>query len=72
MDATRCPTCEKRMKAVVGADGRTDLRCLRCDKVDPLRTDAIKWAQSPLAAPLAELTTAVMAPAVIFALSLLV
>jgi hypothetical protein len=25
-------------------DGRTGLQCLRCDKVDQLETDAVKWA----------------------------
>jgi phage FluMu protein Com len=50
MDATRCPHCNRRMKAVTTTDGRTDLKCLRCDEVDPLQTDAVKWAESPLAA----------------------
>jgi hypothetical protein len=30
-------------------DGRTDLRCLYCDMVDPLKTDAVEWAENPLA-----------------------
>jgi tRNA(Ile2) C34 agmatinyltransferase TiaS len=47
----RCPQCNKRMKAVLEANGRTDFRCLQCDKVDPLKTDAVKWAISPLAGP---------------------
>jgi tRNA(Ile2) C34 agmatinyltransferase TiaS len=51
LDATRCPRCNKRMKAVLGPDGRTDLLCLECDKVDPPATDAMKWADSPLAVP---------------------
>jgi hypothetical protein len=51
MDPTRCPRCSKRMIAAATADGRTDLRCLQCDKVDPLKTDAVKWADSPLASP---------------------
>jgi hypothetical protein len=45
----RCPHCNKRMKAVIGASERTELQCLQCDKVDPLKTDAVKWAESPLA-----------------------
>jgi hypothetical protein len=32
------------MIAAATADGRTDLRCLQCDKVDPLKTEAAKWA----------------------------
>jgi tRNA(Ile2) C34 agmatinyltransferase TiaS len=49
MDPTRCPHCNKRMKVVLGSDGRTDFQCLQCDKIDPLKTDAVKWADSPLA-----------------------
>ena len=48
----RCPRCTKRMKTVLGPDGRTEFLCLSCDKVDPLRTDAVKWAASPLARPM--------------------
>ena len=51
MDATRCPQCNKRMKTVLGATGRTDYQCLECDKVDPLKTDALKWAENSLAQP---------------------
>jgi tRNA(Ile2) C34 agmatinyltransferase TiaS len=48
MDATRCPKCRRRMKAVTIKAGRTDVRCLGCDEVDPMQTDAVKWAQSSL------------------------
>jgi hypothetical protein len=51
MDATRRPHCNKRMKAVATPDGRTGFQCLQCDKADPLQTDAVKGAASPLAAP---------------------
>jgi hypothetical protein len=34
MDATRCPNCKKRLMAMTDAKGRTDLRCLKRDKVD--------------------------------------
>jgi len=47
----RCPHCNKRMQTVFGANGRTEFQCLQCDKVDPLKTDAAKWAESPLAQP---------------------
>jgi hypothetical protein len=30
---------------------RTRLVCLRCDDVDPMKTDAVKWANSGLARP---------------------
>jgi hypothetical protein len=43
MDASRCPHCNKPMKAVMTKDGRTGLQCLSCDKVDQLETDAVKW-----------------------------
>ncbi len=29
--------------------GRTKLVCLKCDNVDPMKTDAVKWANSSLA-----------------------
>jgi hypothetical protein len=38
------------MKAVTIKSGRTDIKCLRCDEVDPLQTDAVRWAQSSLGA----------------------
>jgi tRNA(Ile2) C34 agmatinyltransferase TiaS len=50
MDATRCPLCSKRMKAVIAENGRTEFKCLRCDHVDPLQTDAVKW-QNDLSRP---------------------
>jgi tRNA(Ile2) C34 agmatinyltransferase TiaS len=46
MDASRCPHCNKPMKAVMTRDGRTGLRCLRCDKTDLPETDVVKWADS--------------------------
>jgi hypothetical protein len=29
--------------------GRTSLVCLTCDNIDPMETDAVKWANSGLA-----------------------
>jgi len=54
MDASRCPYCTKRMKVVIAENGRTDFKCLKCDHLDPLQTDAVKWAEGPLAASMAE------------------
>lgn len=51
MDVTRCPTCNRRLMAITDRHGRTELRCLNCDQVDPMKTDAAKWADSPLAPP---------------------
>jgi tRNA(Ile2) C34 agmatinyltransferase TiaS len=44
----RCPKCKKRMKPVLGHDGRTDFKCLACDEADPFETAAAKWADRPL------------------------
>jgi tRNA(Ile2) C34 agmatinyltransferase TiaS len=54
MDASRCPHCTKRMKAVIAENGRTDFKCLRCDELDPLQTDAAEWAKGPLAASMGD------------------
>jgi phage FluMu protein Com len=48
---TRCPKCGKRTVPTHSANGRTELKCIRCDPVDPLQTDLAKWADSPLANP---------------------
>jgi phage FluMu protein Com len=48
---TRCTRCGKRMIGVINANGRTELQCIRCDKVDPLRSDTAKWADAPLLPP---------------------
>jgi phage FluMu protein Com len=50
MDITRCPKCNRRLIPVT-VSGRTELRCLKCDEIDPMKTDAAKLADSPLAAP---------------------
>jgi tRNA(Ile2) C34 agmatinyltransferase TiaS len=47
----RCPQCHKRMKPVLGVSGRTEFQCLQCDKVDPLKADAGKSVENPLAQP---------------------
>jgi hypothetical protein len=44
-------TATNEMRAVATSDGRTGFKCLHCDEVDPLQTDAVKWADSPLASP---------------------
>jgi hypothetical protein len=51
LDRTRCPICSRRLMPMTDANGRTELRCLECDRLDPLKTDAAKWADSPLARP---------------------
>lgn len=48
---TRCLKCGKRTVPVSTAIGRTDLRCIRCDEIDPLKTELAKWAESSLVRP---------------------
>ena len=48
MDITRCPKCNKRLTATTERAGRTELKCLKCDEVDHMKTDVAKWADSPL------------------------
>jgi phage FluMu protein Com len=47
---TRCPKCGKRTIATQ-IKGRTELTCIRCDPVDPLKTELAKWADSSVAPP---------------------
>jgi hypothetical protein len=47
MDVTRCPTRKKRLMAMTDRTGKTEMLCLKCEKVDPMKTDAAKWADSP-------------------------
>lgn len=49
-EITHCPQCGRKLVATIGASGRTELACLRCDKVD-LQTEAAKRAQKPRANP---------------------
>jgi DNA-directed RNA polymerase subunit M/transcription elongation factor TFIIS len=51
MNDHRCPNCKKLMTAMTGRTGRTELRCLKCDRVDPMKTNAVKWANSGLTGP---------------------
>jgi len=51
MDTTRCSHCKERLKAVMAVNGRTEFKCLDCYLIDPLQTDAVKWAESLLSAP---------------------
>jgi phage FluMu protein Com len=51
MDDHRCPKCNKLLMAMTDRTGRTELRCLKCDQIDPMKTHAARWADSPLAGP---------------------
>ena len=47
----RCLHCGKRMVFAPSFTGRAQLQCVFCDKLDPLKIEAAKWADSPLATP---------------------
>jgi hypothetical protein len=48
---TRCLRCGKRTIPVSTAIGRTDLRFIRCDEIELLKTELAKWTESPLVRP---------------------
>ena len=49
MDMSRCPQCRKRLTAMTARTGRTNMVCLKCDNIDPMKTEMAKWANSSLA-----------------------
>jgi hypothetical protein len=51
MDPSRCSRCRRRLIASSGKTGRTEMVCLICDEIDPMKTVAMKWAQSNLSPP---------------------
>jgi DNA-directed RNA polymerase subunit M/transcription elongation factor TFIIS len=51
MNEHRCPKCKKLMMAMTDRTGRTELRCLKCHKIDPMKTVAVKWAIGALSGP---------------------
>jgi hypothetical protein len=50
MDLSRCVKCKRGLMAMTDRTGRTNMVCLKCDNVDPMKIDAAKWASSSLAA----------------------
>jgi len=49
---TRCLHCGKRMVPMPSDSGRTELKCVFCDRLDPKEIVAARrWADSPLAEP---------------------
>ena len=49
---TRCLHCGKRMVPMPSDSGRTELKCVFCDRLDPMEMVAARrWADSPLAEP---------------------
>lgn len=54
---TRCLRCGKRTVPVPGLYGRTELQCIFCDGLNPLKIEqANKLAASPFATPISETT----------------
>jgi DNA-directed RNA polymerase subunit M/transcription elongation factor TFIIS len=51
MNDHRCPKCKKLMMAMTDRTGKTRLRCVKCNKIDPMKTDAVKLASSGLSQP---------------------
>jgi hypothetical protein len=44
----RCPRCNRLLINMTDRKGNTEARCLKCDKIDPMKTHATKWADSKL------------------------
>jgi DNA-directed RNA polymerase subunit M/transcription elongation factor TFIIS len=51
MNDHRCPKCKKLMLAMTDRTGKTQLRCVKCKKNGPVKTDAVKWANGRLSGP---------------------
>ena len=51
MNEQRCPKCKKLLMAMTDRTGKIERRCLKCEKVDPMKTDAVKWANGGLSGP---------------------
>jgi phage FluMu protein Com len=52
MRSERCPKCNRLLIAMTDRTGRTEVRCAKCEQIDPMKTEtARKWANSNLAKP---------------------
>jgi phage FluMu protein Com len=52
---TRCLHCGRLLVPMRSYSGRTELKCMFCDKLDPIGTaGATQWADSPPAQPISE------------------
>jgi phage FluMu protein Com len=52
---TRCLHCGKRMVPAPSYTGRTELKCVFCDELDPMEMrETNKWADGPLSTPISE------------------
>jgi hypothetical protein len=50
---TRCLQCGKRMVPVPSYIGRTELKCVFCDRLAPM-AEPHKWVDDPLDIPISE------------------
>ena len=49
---TRCLHCGKRMVPTPSYTGRTELKCVFCDRLDPVEmAEPARWGDSPVAIP---------------------
>ena len=54
---TRCLHCGKRMVPTPSYTGRTELKCVFCDRLDPMETaEPVRWVDNPLTAPVSDRT----------------
>ena len=51
MNISRCAKCNKPLMAMTDRKGRTEMRCLKCDRTAPLKRAAAKWPERPAAEP---------------------
>ena len=52
---TRCSQCGKKIVPARSPTGRTELICIKCDKLDPQEMEEVKkWAESLWAKPIYE------------------
>jgi uncharacterized protein YbaR (Trm112 family) len=53
MDVVRCPRCNRPLLAMTDRTGKTELLCLKCDKVDPMKIDVGMLAKRQVSGPYA-------------------
>jgi hypothetical protein len=45
---TRCLHCGRRLVPILNANGRTELECVWCDQLEPMKTEPVKRDARPL------------------------
>jgi hypothetical protein len=52
---TRCLHCGKRMVPIPSYTGRTELKCVFCDRLDPMEmAEASRWVDNPRTIPVSD------------------